>query len=216
MPLSFRLPGARLARSRLLVFCLAGLGAALAILPFVGRFLYVEDPLQRSDAILVLAGTLAERPLEAYDLYRTGYAPVIVLSRGALDGGQLALARRAIPFPDPADLASDLLVRLGVPATAIVALPRLHESTADEARSIRDLVRARGWRRVIVVTSKLHTRRARMTIARQLNDLHVQVIARASRYDISDPVHYWRQRSDIRFALFELEKFIAYCIGGMW
>jgi uncharacterized SAM-binding protein YcdF (DUF218 family) len=30
---------------------------------------------------------------------------------------------------------------------------------------------------VIVVTSKMHTRRARMTIARQLNDLHVQVIA---------------------------------------
>ena len=215
MPVHFRLPGARLVSSRLLVICLAGAGAILAFFFVSGRFLYVEDPLQRSDAILVLAGTIAERPLEACDLYHSGFAPVIVLSRAAHDGGQMALARRGVAFPDEADAARDLLVRLGVPAQAVLVLPTLEESTADEARSFRDLIRARGWHRVIMVTSKMHTRRARVTMTREFAGLNVQVITRASRYDVSDPAHWWRRRADARFLAMELQKFAAYWIAAV-
>ncbi|MGE5359454.1 MAG: hypothetical protein ACM3NQ_10585, partial [Bacteroidales bacterium] len=87
-------------RSRSFVLGVVLLGAALAILPFIGRFLYVDAPLQHADAILVLAGTFAERPLEAADLYRAGFAPLIVLTREAPDGGQQALAHRGMPMPD--------------------------------------------------------------------------------------------------------------------
>lgn len=215
MSFPFRLPGARLVRSRVFVLCLAGLGAILAILPFAGRFLYVEDPLQRSDAILVFSGTFADRPLEADDLYRSGYAPVIVLTREAPDGGQAALARRAIPFADRADLARDLLQRLGVPPDAILILAGPHDSTADEARSFAHLVRSRNWHRVIVVTSKMHTRRARIALRREMKGTDVVLVMRASRYDRADPVHWWRRRSDIRSGIFELEKVVAYLIGFM-
>ncbi len=214
MPLRFRLPGARLV-GRALVFGLVGLGAILAILPFVGRFLYTEDPLQRADAIYVLAGTLAERPLEAFDLYRAGYAPLIVLSREARDGGQLALARRGIDAPDNADAARALLERLGVPAAGIIVLPNFNDSTADEAASLRGLVRNRRWHRVILVTSKMHTRRARMAMTRELAGLDVEVIARGSRYDLADPAHWWRRRGDARFVLWETEKYVAYWLGVM-
>ncbi len=212
MPFRFRLPGARLV-GRVFVSGLVGLGAILAILPFVGRFLYTEDPLQRSDAICVLAGTRVERPLEALDLYRAGYAPIIVLTRDAPDGGQLALARRGIPYAESADETRALLERLGVPPAAVLILPRLHDSTIEEARSLRELVRDRGWHRVIAVTSKLHTRRVRMTLNRAMNGLDVQVIVRASRYDTTDPAHWWRKRADVRFVLFETEKYVAYWVG---
>ncbi len=211
----FRLPGARLVSSRVFVLCLAGLGAILALLPFVGRFLYVEDPLQRSDAILVLSGTFAERPLAAYDVYRSGYAPKIVLTREAPDGGQAALARRGVPFADRADLACDLLQRLGVPAEAIVTLNGPHDSTADEARSFARLARDRSWHRVIVITSKLHTRRARVALARALRGTGVSLVMRASRYDSADPAHWWRRRADIRSTIFEVQKLFAYLIGVM-
>ena len=46
------------------------------------RYLQHEDPLQRADAIFVLAGTRAERPLEAVELYQEGDAASIVLSPG--------------------------------------------------------------------------------------------------------------------------------------
>jgi uncharacterized SAM-binding protein YcdF (DUF218 family) len=149
------------------------------------------------------------------DLYRSSYAPVIVLTREAPDGGQVALARRSVPFADRAELARDLLQRLGVPPQAIVTLEGPHDSTADEARSFGRLVRTRSWRRVIVVTSKMHTRRARLAIVRALGGTNVTVLMRASRYDDADPVHWWRRRADVRATIFEFEKLVAYLIGVM-
>ena len=93
MPTKLRLPGARLGSSCVLVLCLAGTGAPSAIPLCAGRFLPTEDSLRRSDAILVFAGTFAERPLEARELYRRGYAPIIVVSRESPDDGQQWLAR---------------------------------------------------------------------------------------------------------------------------
>jgi len=157
MPLQFRLPGARLVRNRVVVLCFACLGALLAFCPWLGGFLSVEDPLLHADAIVVLSGSFAERPLEAWDLYRAGYAPVIVFTREAREGGQIELARRGTPLPDRADVARDLLQRLGVPPSALIVPDALHDSTADEARTIHDLARDRHWRRVLIVTSKFHT-----------------------------------------------------------
>jgi hypothetical protein len=69
---------------------LAGLGAAVARRFFAGHVRYAEGPLQPSDAILVISGTSAEGPFEAWGLYRDGY-PLIVLTREAPDmGGVLA------------------------------------------------------------------------------------------------------------------------------
>ncbi|MGE5359033.1 MAG: YdcF family protein, partial [Bacteroidales bacterium] len=172
-------------------------------------------PLQHADAVLVLAGTFAERPLEAADLYRAGFAPLIVLTREAPDGGQQALAHRGMPMPDRTDLARDMFARLGIPPAAILTLGDAHDSTADEARSFRELVKARRWHSVIVVTSKMHTRRARMTMSRMCRGLGVEVLVRASRYDRADPAHWWRQRSDARFVLFEVQKYVLYWLGAM-
>ena len=215
MPTKFRLPGARLVSSRGAVFCLAGTGAVLAILLLGGRFLYVEDPLQPSDAILVFSGTFAERPLEAGELYRSGYAPLIVLTREVPDGGQRWLARRGIAIPDRADAARDLLLRRGVPAGAVMIPAAANDSTADEASVFASLIHSHHWRCVIVVTSKMHTRRARMALKHAVNDGGVTVLVRASRFDDADPAQWWRRRADARALVIELEKYVAYWIGSM-
>jgi uncharacterized SAM-binding protein YcdF (DUF218 family) len=147
MPTEFRLPGARLASSRLLVLCLAGAGAILAILVPAGRFLYVDDPLQPADAILVFSGTVAERPLEAGDLYRRGYAPRIVLTHESPDGGQVWLARQGIAVPDGASRARDFLIRLGVPADAVVVPDAQVDSTSEAAAAFASLIRTRQFGR---------------------------------------------------------------------
>lgn len=185
----------------------------LSPLPFAGRFLHVGDPLERADAILVLAGTVAERALEAADLYRAGSAPRILLTAQAPDGGQLALEERGIHVPTNAEIARDTLVQAGVPRDAIVIFEGPHDSTADEARSLRRAMDAHGWTTAIVVTSKLHTRRARWVIRRELAGTGRRVLIRGSRYDRSDPAHWWRHRGDVRYTLFELQKFLAYALG---
>ena len=179
----------------------------------LGAFLYDEDPLQRSDAICVLAGTRLERPLEAADLYLEGWAKEIVLTEEVPDGGVVMLERRGLEFPSNAEMARDTMVRLGVPAAAITIMPDIHDSTAHEANTFERLAARRGWRRIIVVTSKFHTRRAGFAVRRELKGSGVEVIVRGTRYDPADPAHWWRTRGGMRWTASETQKLIAYALG---
>ena len=185
----------------------------LACMPFLGEFLSIEDPLERADAILVLGGSLADRPLEAAALYDGGYAPRIVLSAGANDYASVLLASRGISVPSPADHTRAVLLQLGVPDDGMLVLPGNPSSTRDEASAMGTMAAENGWRSVIVVTSKLHTRRARLAMRHYLEPAGVRVIVRGSRYDRSDPSRWWRRRSDVRMALTELQFWIAYALG---
>jgi uncharacterized SAM-binding protein YcdF (DUF218 family) len=187
--------------------------AAVWLLFYGGRYLQHEDPLQKSDAIFVLAGTRAERPLEAVDLYKEGYAPIVVLSPGRPEASELLLRQRGIRFPSEVELERDALVQLGVPQTAILATTGYVDNTAQEANLLRAMVKTLGWRRVIIVTSKYHTRRAAFAFRRGLEGTGAQVVMRASRYDSADPAWWWRTRSDFRFASSEWQKLIAYRLG---
>lgn len=185
----------------------------LAALPFLGRVLVVEDPLTSADAIVVLAGARADRWLEAVELRAAGHGEPIVLSRGARESGEAYLERRGIRLPGGADLARAAMVQLGVPAEAIVFLPGAADSTAEEAELVRRLAESSGWRRIIVVTSKQHTRRARFAFRRELRGTGIEPIVRPSRYDEADPAHWWRTRRGVRDTLFEWIKLVAYTAG---
>jgi uncharacterized SAM-binding protein YcdF (DUF218 family) len=175
--------------------------------------LFVEDPLERSDVIVVLAGARTDRWLEAVELHREGHAPRIVLSRGESDGGEEYLRARGIRLPDYTEIASDAMVRLGVPREAILVLPEEPANTAQEASAFGRMLKREGWRRVTVVTSKLHTRRARFAFRRELADTGVEVCVRASRFDRTDPDRWWRRRQDLREVLIESVKLLTYLCG---
>ena len=64
----------------------------------------------------MLGGTRYERPLEAVDLYKEGWAPRILLIRQIADDGELELMKRGIPYPREIDVQIEVLGRLGVPA----------------------------------------------------------------------------------------------------
>ena len=197
-----------------LLLRLAALAAVLLIIaavaaPRLGAWLVVEDPLQKADAIFVLGGTLFERPLEAVDLYHEGWAPRLLLMRQIADDGEVELRRRGVVYQREIDVQVDVLMRLGVPGSAIEILDE-QDSTKDEADALRTVVVANQWPRVIVVTSKQHTRRARLVMNRRVADTGAQVMVRASRYDKTDVNAWWRQRGTLRFTLFETQRLIAY------
>lgn len=178
-----------------------------------GRFLAHEDPLIKADAVFVLAGSEMERALEGADLYKAGWAPRIVQSYGLRDAGIAALARRGVQVPTSEDVARDALIRSGIPAEAFIVPPRIHDNTADEAATAHQLAQRYGWRRLIVVTSKYHLRRAGFAFRRELEGTGVEVVMRGSRYDASDPARWWASRGDIRWMLSEAPKFAAYLLG---
>jgi uncharacterized SAM-binding protein YcdF (DUF218 family) len=181
-------------------------------LPRLGAWLVVEDPLQKADAIVVLGGTMHERPLEAFDLHKAGWAPQIYLFREVADFGETELMARGIPYLRAIDIQIDVLRRLGVDPQAIHVLNEAG-STAEEATQVFDLATREKFARLIIVTSKQHTRRARLVMTRRLDGLGVQVIMRASRYDKSDVDRWWKNRSTLRFTLFETQRLFGYWIG---
>jgi uncharacterized SAM-binding protein YcdF (DUF218 family) len=178
-----------------------------------GRYLQHEDPLQKADAIFVLAGTRMERPLEAVDLYREGWAPAIAMSPGRSEPAEEAIRARGARLPSDVEIVRDAMVQAGVPARAIFIGSTSVDNTAAEAVLLRALAEAHHWRTVIVVTSKYHTRRTGFAMRRALDGAGITVIVRATRYDPSDPANWWRRRYDFRFGISEWQKLIAYRLG---
>lgn len=180
----------------------------------MGAILTREDPLQKGDAILVLAGTRMLRPLEAADLYREGYAPVIVLTREQHEDEVFRrVEQRGVPFPPDADRVRDVFVSMGIPRGRIIIPERLHDSTAAEAVTFRELAQRHGWRRVIVVTSRFHLTRAGFAVRRELEGTDVEVVMRASRYDPLRAERWWSRRGEVRWVAAELPKLVAYVLG---
>jgi uncharacterized SAM-binding protein YcdF (DUF218 family) len=184
-----------------------------ACVPFAGRLLSVEDPLERADAIFVLAGSRVERWLEARDLFNERYAPLILLSPGQPAEIESALVRQGVNLANEAEVARDALTTLGVPADRIDILEGFPDNTADESEHLRSHALSRKWRAVIVVTSKLHTRRAALAMRRALDGAPIRIVIRSTRYDDNDPARWWQRRRTIREVMTELPKLVAYALG---
>ena len=196
---------------------LATILAAAAFFPFAGRFLVREDPLEPAQAIFVLAGSRVSRWLEAVELYREGRAPLVILSPGRLEHSEMALRERGIRLPTEGEIARDAMLQLDVPPDAVRVLPGSLDNTADEAAALHAFWRSappeRRLSRIIVVTSRYHTRRTRFAFRREFADAPVVLLVRASRFDEAQPARWWRHRADVRFVTSELQKLVLYALG---
>jgi uncharacterized SAM-binding protein YcdF (DUF218 family) len=172
-----------------------------------------EDPLEKADAIFVFAGNRIERPREAATLFREGYAPVIVITRATIDLSIERLRSQGVNVATEFELTKALLRQLDVPDAALITPTFSHDSTGEEARTLRELAARHRWRRVIVVSSKYHLRRVGLACRRALRGTGVEVLTRGTRYDQATPDHWWKQRSDIRWLASEMPKLVAYALG---
>src|SRR6266403_4328189 len=140
-----------------IISCLAVV--ALIILLGVGRWLVVEDPLEKAQAIVVLSGRMPMRAQEAARLYNAGWAPQVWLTRSVEPAA--SLQEMHIAYIGEDFFNSRVLMHEGVPSNAIHVLEQPINNTADEVAVIAaELERERGSA-VIIVTTKAHTRRVR-------------------------------------------------------
>jgi uncharacterized SAM-binding protein YcdF (DUF218 family) len=189
---------------------------ALAGARFAGSVLVVSDPLPpRADAIVILAGSVPDRVLEAADLYRAGLAPRVVVTRERVRRGDLALRNRGIRFPETDELTIDALHRLGVPDRAVLRLRRRATSTESEVRTIARWACSRHVRSLIVVTSRAHTRRARLILRQSLGP-RIALTIRPSRYDRFSGRRWWHVRRDQKLVLTEWQKLVNYWLNEHW
>jgi uncharacterized SAM-binding protein YcdF (DUF218 family) len=131
----------------------------LFLAPFLAKSLIIEKPLEKADAILVLAGshTYIERTQKAAELYRQGVAPRIFLTDDGEQAGWSKAEQRNPPF---VELARNSLVAGGVAAEHIEILAPPVSGTIYEARILSEKARSENLKSVLIVTSAYHTRRA--------------------------------------------------------
>lgn len=161
------------------------------LLRFIGDSLVVEDPLEKSDAIIILSDDnfYADRATRAAELFRQNLAPVVVAS-----------GFRLRPNASIAELMTHDLMERGVPKQNILSFPQDADNTREEAESLKKLAQSKNWKSVIVVTSNYHTRRARYIFRKVLADTITIRIASARDGDY-DPDHWYEHRKSIkRFA----------------
>jgi len=155
----------------------------------LGRWLDHEDTLQKAAAIAVLSGRMPDRALEAAKLYKEGYAPQVWLSYSVEPGA--TLQRYSVPYAGEETYDRLLLMHQGVPENAIRILDPPIENTADEMRTFGTALRGEPLHRIIIVTSKLHTRRA-ATLWRKLSDGDGTAIVRGVSGDQPIVDRWWR------------------------
>jgi uncharacterized SAM-binding protein YcdF (DUF218 family) len=159
----------------------------------VGRWLVVEDPLRKADAIAVLSGRLPGRALEAARVYKEGYANHLWLTHSSEPGA--TMERLSVPYVGDDSYNEQILVHEGVPESAIEVLDPPIVNTADEMKTIGDALQRENKHSVIIVTSKVHTRRVRV-LWKRISGQDGTAIIRGDSNDSFDPEHWWRNTQD--------------------
>lgn len=203
--------GRRIARWVGITAAVAVIGYVLALplLRFAGRQLVDVDPPQRSDAILVTASSL-DRVVEAAELYRQGIAPQVLLTVPPRDNAERFLLSRDIAVDLNEVRRKRILEALGVHGEAIVFLPDLVGSTADEARAFAKWADGRPIQSLTIVTSPYHTARTRLTFEHMLDGKPIAVRLHAATLTPFDPETWWQDRDRLRNGIIELQKLVYY------
>jgi len=126
--------------------------------------LHMKDPLKPADIILVLSGgNENERTDHAVALYKGGYAPRVLFSGSVrMSGG------------DNAEYLKNLAVKKGLPESAALIEDQA-TSTCENLLFSREILLKMRARRVLLVTSPLHQRRAYL-VARKVLGNTIEVV----------------------------------------
>ncbi len=164
-----------MSRARRVLLGVAALGSAV-FLASLAPFLWPNvDRAGRADAVIVLSGDHGERLTEGLRLMELGVAPTLVLN-GTPDLDQVnELCKGGQPFE-------------------VVCLRPEPDSTRTEASAAGRLAGERGWRQVVVVTTRYHVTRARLWFSRCVEGA-VRVVGAEPPYGRSmrarQVVHEW-------------------------
>lgn len=137
---------------------------------WVAEPLKISEPPRPVDAIVVFAGGVGEtgqagggvqeRISQAISLYQDGIAPRMIISSGFVFAQREAQVMKTIAMTN------------GVPGDAIT-LEEKAKNTYDNVVLTRDILASHGWRRIALVSSPYHMRRALLTWRKVAPDVEV-------------------------------------------
>ena len=149
----------------------------------ITEFIFLEDLPKQADIIIVPGNTWPQPARRAAALYHEGMAPYIVVS-GRYSKGQQTFAGAACEgdrykgaYMTEADFLTDVLIREGVPETAVLQ-ERKAEFTLENARYIRKLLEEKKMtvKKALICCQAFHARRCRMYFEYVFQDREIEFL----------------------------------------
>ncbi len=172
---------------------------------FAGRLLVVNAP-EKADAIVVLAGGSDDnRYYRGLELLRAGYAPRMYVD---------ALADTQKFGHRETEYAQKFIDETAGPDVARVKVCGIvGDSTVAETAAVARCLQADAARRVLLVTSEYHTRRALSIFRKSLPSYEILV---AAAPDVRFGVKWWQHREWAKVTLEEWEKLLFWEMFERW
>ncbi len=179
------------------------------LLRSVGKFLIVEDKAVHAPVLFLHNGDADSRALHAAELYKQGMAERILLPR-AEDSPSV---ERGVKLNDT-EVSLELLEQADVPKQAVTLLAGNAgaSSTWDEAQALADWLKTHPVEHILIVTTRMHSRRTRWTLRRALRVLEDPpqlVMLPADHWDF-DADAWWRSERGFLFVFNEYLKLAYY------
>lgn len=156
---------------------------------FLARPLTIAETPEKSDCIVVFAGGVGEsgragegyeeRVQYAVELFNRGFAKEVIFSSGY-----------AYVYKEPL-LMKALAISQGIPSDAVI-LEGKASNTYENVEFTKEILNAKGWRKIILVSSPYHMLRASLVFKRIAKDIRVVYSP------IPNSLFYSRQKRDIQ------------------
>lgn len=182
---------------------LIGLGIALAAIAAliagtivgIGFFLSPQSDLEKADLIVAISGgETSQRTREAVRIYNEGFAPKLLFSGAAADRNG----------PSNAAAMRRYAITQGVPDSDIL-IEENSATTAENAARTAPIIHGLGAKKVILVTSPYHQRRASLNF-RQMMGPDVEIINHSTTDSAWRKSGWWKQPYTVSLTLAELQK----------
>lgn len=192
----------------ILLFALSGI-----ILTSIGEFLVLDERPSKSDAIAVLNTGVEYYPrlIESADLLKRGWADKIIINGN----------RKTDKLREIEDLgfveccpwyenSLRILSLFGVPRDNVICISAEDAyDTVSEAKIVGEEILKRGLTRVIITTSKSHTKRAKFIWKKMYRD-RLSLCIVSAKADPYNPNGWWRDGRQIRWVFAEYGAWIYY------
>jgi uncharacterized SAM-binding protein YcdF (DUF218 family) len=129
---------------------------------FIGWYLSPQDVLEKVDAIVVVSGgDNNARISKGVQLYKEGWAPILMYSGAAAEGEV-----------SNAEAMKNISAKMGVPKKNIV-IEEESKTTVENAQFSAKIIKESGFKSVILVTSPYHQRRTYELFKKELPDVKI-------------------------------------------
>ncbi len=172
----------------------------------LGEMIVLDENVETADAVVVLntGPEYYPRLIEAADIYRKGLTDQILINGNRKTDVLRRLEEKGLKrcCPWNEDFLR-ILSMLGVPREKVISLSEedVYDTTTEAAAVGKEALR-RGYSRIILTTSKYHTRRAHFIWKRMFGD-KLSLYTVAAKRDPFNPRGWWKEGRQIRWVMAE-------------